>query len=79
MEKIFSNNAIIFFGTSVELKYLHKLETSHKVSKFSASEGNNWKFSPPSEPSFCGLLDASFKAFKYHLKTAVVSTHLAFE
>ncbi|GBN55059.1 hypothetical protein AVEN_204340-1 [Araneus ventricosus] len=78
--KLFSDNAKIFVGASIELKKLYKM-VSHPneiLANFLLSENIEWKFIPPKSPNFGGLREAGVKSFK-HLKRVVGNANLTLE
>lgn len=80
---IYSDNGTYFVGAKRKLDEYQKLIYSKLfndlIKEFTAEQGIQWHFMPPSAPHFGGLYEAAVKSVKHHLIRATKNTHLTFE
>lgn len=83
VERLRSDNAANFLGSSKELRHLHQLlkdETNQgKIAEFLLSKDIEALFNPHRVPNFGGLWEAGIKSVKTHLKRVLQSAILTFE
>ncbi|GFU28901.1 integrase catalytic domain-containing protein [Trichonephila clavipes] len=79
--KLYSDKGKTFVGANKELKRFLKLieDSDDNSAGFLSAEGIEWKFIPPTAPSFGGLWESSVKSIKYHLRRVVSGSNLTYE
>lgn len=77
-QDMFCDNGRNFVGASREIgEFL--TSKANDIGGFSTEEGIKFKFQPAYAPNFNGLVEASVKSAKFHLKRILGTTHLTFE
>lgn len=79
--ELWSDHGSNFKGANTELRNLllaAKADWRH-LADLLATEGTNWRFSPPAAPHFGGILEAAVKSAKNHLKRVIGEHTLTYE
>lgn len=76
--KIFSDNGKNFVGAFNDLSKFLNLKST-EISSYAAENHIEFKFSPAYSPHFNGLVEASVKSIKYHLKRVLGLANLTYE
>jgi hypothetical protein len=78
-QKIYSDNATNFVGSSNYLKQLHCLANEDSFQTYLANHFIKWSFSPPRSPHMAGLVESHVKIVKRHLYKTLNSQLLDYE